>query len=137
MNQAKVLSKNMKLLRKRPRAPKYVRHFVKCVSTLGEIGARHQTGVCGNTAAVPQVLAHPWVVITEGGPGGAIAGDCKGRVLRRARQEGPIWTQDGGKSKGHSVPRTRIGLDFFKIPGEASKEKEQQADTVVTVRDPV
>ena len=37
VNQAKVLSKkNMKMLRKRPRAPKYVRHFVKLISELGE-----------------------------------------------------------------------------------------------------
>ena len=36
-NQAKVLSKkNMKMFRKRPRAPKYVRHFVKLVSELAE-----------------------------------------------------------------------------------------------------
>ena len=37
VNQAKVLSKkNMKLLRKRPGAPKYVRHFVKLISELAE-----------------------------------------------------------------------------------------------------
>ena len=35
------------------------------------------------------------------------------------------------------VPSTRIGLDFRKIPGETSIEKEPQADTVVTIRDPV
>ena len=37
VNQTKVLSKkNMKMLRKRPGAPKYVRHFVKLISELGE-----------------------------------------------------------------------------------------------------
>ena len=37
VNQAKVLSKkNMKMLRKRPGAPKYVRHFVKLTSELAE-----------------------------------------------------------------------------------------------------
>ena len=37
VNQAKVLSKkNMKMLRKRPGAPKYVRHFVKLISELAE-----------------------------------------------------------------------------------------------------
>ena len=37
VNQAKVLSKkNMKMLRKRPEAPKYVRHFVKLISELAE-----------------------------------------------------------------------------------------------------
>ena len=37
VNQAKVLSKkNMKMLRKRPGAPKYVRHFVKLINELAE-----------------------------------------------------------------------------------------------------
>ena len=37
VNQAKVLSKkNMKMLRKRPGAPKYVRHFVELISELAE-----------------------------------------------------------------------------------------------------
>ena len=37
VNQAKVLSKkNTKMLRKRPRAPKYVRHFVRLISELAE-----------------------------------------------------------------------------------------------------
>ena len=37
VNQAKVLSKkNMKMLRKRPGPPKYVRHFVKLISELAE-----------------------------------------------------------------------------------------------------
>ena len=36
VNHAKVLSKNMKMLRKRPGAPKYVRHFVRLISELAE-----------------------------------------------------------------------------------------------------
>ena len=78
-----------------------------------------------------------WVVVAERGPGGAIAGDCEGRLLRRAGQEIIVGHQTGGEGGYHTVTGTRIGLDFREIPGETSKEEEQQASTVVAIRDAV
>ena len=55
----------------------------------------------------------------------------EGRLLEIARdgyfegQESIVPSQDGGESRCHTVPGTRIGLDFRKIPAKTATEKEQ------------